>query len=90
MLSYPARLVPAADGSIRCYIPDVPEAVAEGKNEEDALFSAVFVLESCLTTYVMHGRALPVPSHAEGGPSVTTDKFNLEATAGTESTSIPG
>jgi antitoxin HicB len=75
MLSYPARLTPTATGSVRACFPDVPEAITEGANEEDALNRAKFVLEQALAGYLMHGRAIPHPSDICGAPSVQTAKF---------------
>ncbi len=79
MLSYPVRLTPTATGSVRACFPDVPEAITEGANEEDALNRAKFVLEQALAGYLMHGRAIPHPSDTCGAPSVETAKFGLGA-----------
>jgi antitoxin HicB len=77
MLSYPVRLVPTADGHVRAVFPDVPNAVAEGADEEDALFRARFVLEMCLGHMAAHGARPPRPSDICGAPMVETNKFSL-------------
>jgi antitoxin HicB len=75
MLAYPVRLVPTREGNVRAVFPDVPQAVAEGSDEEDALNRARFVLEMCLGHMLAHGERPPPPSDICGAPTVTTDKF---------------
>jgi antitoxin HicB len=75
MLSYPVRLVPTRSGSVRAIFPDVPQAIAEGTDEEDALYRAKFVLEMCLGHMLAHGERPPAPSDICGSPTVSTDKF---------------
>ena len=81
MLSFPVRLIPTADGRVRALFPDVPEAVAEGADEEDALNRAKFVLEMALGHYIVHGRGIPAPSDVCGAPVVETAKFGPMAKA---------
>ncbi|HEU0134533.1 MAG TPA: type II toxin-antitoxin system HicB family antitoxin [Allosphingosinicella sp.] len=75
MLAYPVRLVPTKEGNVRAVFPDVPQAVAEGTDEEDALYRAKFVLEMCLGHMLAHGELPPPPSDICGAPTVTTEKF---------------
>lgn len=75
MLSYPARLVPTREGRVRVVFPDVPQAVCEGEDEEDALFRAKFVLEMVLGHLLDHGQRPPEPSDICGAPRVSTEKF---------------
>lgn len=75
MLAYPVRLVPTEDGEVRVTFPDVPQAVAEGRDEEEALSRAKLVLETCLGHMLAHGDLPPWPSDICGAPTVTTDKF---------------
>ena len=75
MLAFPVRLIPTADGRVRACFPDVPEAVTEGADEDDAVNRAKFVLEMALGHYVVHGREIPKPSDACGSPVVETAKF---------------
>lgn len=75
MLSYPVRLVPTGRGTVRALFPDVPQAVAEGADEEDAMFRARFVLEMALAHMLDHGEAPPPPSEICGAPTVSTNKF---------------
>ena len=79
MLSYPVRLVPTQSGRVRAFFPDVPEAVAEGADEEDALNRAKYVLEMVLGHHAVHDRPIPAPSDAGDGPVVETAKFSLAA-----------
>jgi antitoxin HicB len=79
MLAYPVRLVPTKQGTVRAMFPDVPQAVAEGRNEEDALYRARFVLEMCLGHMLNHGESPPQPSDICGAPTVETAKFGRSA-----------
>ena len=82
MLSYPVRIVPTHDGRVRVVFPDLPQAVAEGRDEEDALYQAKFVLEMCLMHMAVHGEKPPPPSDICGARTVSTNKFTV-AEAGT-------
>jgi antitoxin HicB len=75
MLAYPVRLVPTAEGTVRAVFPDLPQAVAEGRDEEDALVRARSVLEKCLAQLADQGERPPPPSDICGAPTVRTDKF---------------
>lgn len=75
MLAYPVRLVPTREGAVRAVFPDVPQAVAEGRDEEDAIYRARFVLEMCLGHMLGRGELPPPPSDICGAPTVTTEKF---------------
>ena len=76
MLTYPVRLVPTRSGGVKAMFPDVPQAVAEGRDEEDALYRAKFVLEMCLGHRLARGERPPAPSDICGAPTVSTDKFS--------------
>ncbi len=77
MISYPVRLVPTGRDTVRVVFPDVPQAVTEGRDEEDALYRAKFVLEMCLGHMAVHGERPPRPSDICGAPTISTDKFSL-------------
>lgn len=78
VLAYPVRLIPTAQKTVKAMFPDVPEAVAEGETEEDALVRAKFALELALS-HRLHGqRAIPAPSDVCGAPTVATDKFVIQ------------
>ena len=75
MLAYPVRLVPTREGTVRAVFPDVPQAVTEGRDEEDALYRARFVLEMCLGHMLARGERPPPPSDICGAPTVATEKL---------------
>ena len=79
MVTYPVRLVPTRSGGVKAVFPDLPQAVAEGEDEDDAMFRAKFVLEMCLRHMLHRGETLPTPSDICGAPTVTTDKFSAAA-----------
>ena len=76
MLSYPARVIPEEDGTVRLIFPDVPEATLIAVGEQDAFRRAPAILESALAAYVRERRALPSPSDIGGAPLVTTERFS--------------
>ena len=80
MITYPVRLVPTSTGQVKAIFPDLPQAVAEGRDEEDALFRAKFVLEMCLGHRIARGEPPPAPSDICGAPTVSTDKFSPAGT----------
>ena len=73
--AYPVHLT-AYEHGVLLRFPDVPEAVACGCREREALASARPVLEAVLDGYLAEGRALPEPSAIDGVPVVATDRFD--------------
>jgi antitoxin HicB len=70
MLDYPAILTPAEEGGFIVTFPDVPEAITQGEDEEEALLYAVDALETALSLYVDKRRPLPASSDPKGRPTV--------------------
>ena len=64
---YPVRLARQAEGGIVVTFPDVPEAITQGEDEDEALLVAVDALETALSFYVEARRALPAASPARKG-----------------------
>jgi antitoxin HicB len=69
MFDYPVTLAPDG-GTVLVTFPDVPEAITVGADEDEALLYAVDALETALSFYVDGRKPLPVPSSAEGRPTV--------------------
>ena len=67
MFEYPARLTAQPEGGFVVTFPDVPEALTQGEDRDDALLHAVDALESALSFYVDDRRPLPVPSKVKRG-----------------------
>ena len=65
-LDYPVDLMPD-DGAILVTFPDVPEAITQGEDIDEALMYAVDALESALSFYVDDRKPLPVPSKPKRG-----------------------
>jgi len=74
MLTYALRLATNYNGMVMATFPDVPEAMALGRDDDEAVVEAQHALEAVLERYGEEGRALPVP-RAEGSLRVTTLKF---------------
>lgn len=69
MLDYPVDLTPDDNGTILATFPDLPGATF-GDDEADALGSAVGALETALNAVVADRQELPIPSPANGRPTI--------------------
>ena len=67
MLRYPANFEAAEEGGYVVTFPDIPEAITQGEDIEDALLHAADVLESALDFYIEDGLPIPVPSKPKRG-----------------------
>lgn len=70
MFNYPVILEPQPEGGFVVTFPDIPEAITQGEDKEDALFHAVDALETALSFYVDDRKALPEPSVFPDAPTV--------------------
>lgn len=70
MLSYPVTLTPAEEGGFIVTFPDIPEAITQGEDKEEALVWALDALETILESYVADKQRIPYPSAAKGRPCV--------------------
>jgi antitoxin HicB len=64
-LNYPVNLQPAEEGGFVVTFPDVPEAITQGEDMDEALMRAVDALETALSFYTGEGRGLPKASRAK-------------------------
>lgn len=67
MFDYPVKLDRAEEGGFVVTFRDVPEAVTQGEDVDEALMRAVDALETALELYLDENRALPTPSKARRG-----------------------
>jgi antitoxin HicB len=67
MLDYPVVLEAQVEGGFVVTFPDVPEAITQGEDEEEALLYAVDALETALSFYVDARKSLPLASKAKRG-----------------------
>ncbi|MGD0294933.1 MAG: type II toxin-antitoxin system HicB family antitoxin [Terracidiphilus sp.] len=67
MLQYPANFEPAEEGGFVITFPDIPEAISQGEDVEDAMVHAADVLESALDWYLEDERPIPAPSKPKRG-----------------------
>jgi antitoxin HicB len=58
-LDYPVHLEPAEEGGFVVTFPDVPEALTQGDDADEALLRAQDALETALEFYTEAGRDLP-------------------------------
>lgn len=66
-LDYPVHLEPAEEGGYVVTFPDVPEAITQGEDRDEALLRAVDALETALEFYTDDGRDLPRASRPKRG-----------------------
>lgn len=67
MLDYPVMLEAQPEGGFVVTFPDVPEAITQGEDEDEALLYAVDALETALSFYVEARKPLPPASKAKRG-----------------------
>lgn len=79
MLTYALRLAERYDGMVMATFPDIPEAMALGRDFEEARAEARGALETALADYVAEGRAFPEPRAC--GPITVTTTFGVLASA---------
>lgn len=71
MFDYPVILEAQPEGGFVVTFPDVPEAITQGEDADEALLYAVDALETALSMYVDARRPLPLPGKpARGQPTV--------------------
>ena len=66
----PVRLKAAEEGGYVVTFPDIPEAITQGEDVEDALLHAADALESALDFYFEDRRPVPAPSKPKRGQRV--------------------
>ncbi len=64
---FPVVLDPQPEGGFVVIFPNVPEAITQGEDEDEALLVAVDALETALSIYVDARKPLPVPSVPKKG-----------------------
>ena len=79
LLQYPAILESGEERGIVVTFPDVPEAITQGDNREDALCQAEEALGLALTTYPERKLALPTPSPCAAGQVLVTVEPSMGA-----------
>jgi antitoxin HicB len=70
MFDYPVVLTAQPEGGFVVTFPDIPEAITQGEDKDEALLYAVDALEASLSFYVDGRKPLPVPSKPKRGQSV--------------------
>jgi predicted RNase H-like HicB family nuclease len=75
MLTYALRLATNYHGMVMATFPDVPEAMALGRDDQEAIEEARHVLEATLERYEAEGRPFPAP-RAGGKLTVSTERFD--------------
>jgi antitoxin HicB len=69
-MRYPARLKSQQEGGYVVTFPDIPEAITQGEDIEDALMHAADALESALDFYFEDRRPVPLPSKPKRGQAI--------------------
>jgi antitoxin HicB len=79
MLTYALKLAERYDGMVMATFPDIPEAMALGRDLEEARAQARDALETTLADYAAEGRAFPEPRAR--GPITVSTSFGVLASA---------
>jgi antitoxin HicB len=79
MLQYPANFKAAEEGGYVVTFPDIPEAITQGEDIEDAMRHGADVLESALDFYLESGRPIPAPSKLKCGQRLIELPASLSA-----------
>ena len=66
-IRYCAVLEPQPEGGFTVTFPDIPEAITEGDDREQALFNATEVLTLCLEQRMDDGDPVPLGARVKGG-----------------------
>jgi antitoxin HicB len=69
-MRYPVRLKAEEEGGYVVTFPDIPEAITQGEDIEDAMIHAADALESALEFYFEGRRPVPAPSKPKRGQRV--------------------
>src|SRR3990167_4499557 len=67
MFDFPVILEAQPEGGFVVTFQDVPEAITQGEDEDEALMYAIDALETALSFYVDDRKPLPVPSKPKRG-----------------------
>jgi antitoxin HicB len=69
-MRFPAQFTRAKEGGFIVTFPDIPEAITQGDNIDNAMHHAANALESALDFYFEEGRRVPMPSRPKRGQRV--------------------
>lgn len=64
---YPARFEPAEEGGFVVTFRDIPEAITQGDNKEEAVEMARDALQTAIAFYLEDKRPIPLPSAMQPG-----------------------
>ena len=78
-MQFPANFEAAEEGGFVVTFPDIPEAITQGEDVEDAKVHAADVLESALDWYLEAGRPIPAPSKPKRGQHLIELPASLSA-----------
>ncbi|MGA3264437.1 MAG: type II toxin-antitoxin system HicB family antitoxin [Terracidiphilus sp.] len=77
-MKYPVNIEPDEEFFLVTF-PDIPEAITQGDDVEDAKLHAADVLESALDYYLESGRPIPAPSKPKRGQHLIELPASLSA-----------
>jgi antitoxin HicB len=78
MFSYPVRLTKDGKFTLATF-PDIPEAITQGKDEDEALKMAAEALETAMDFYLDERRPIPLPSKPKRGQKVVDLPISVSA-----------
>jgi antitoxin HicB len=69
--AWPVDLIPAEEGGYIVNLPDMPNGWSQGEDRAEALAQAEDLLEEIVLGRMAYGEEVPLPSAADGRPTVT-------------------
>lgn len=66
-MRYPAKFEPAEEGGFVVSFRDIPEAITQGEDFEDARYEAADALQTAMEIYLEDRRQVPLPSPSQMG-----------------------
>ena len=80
-LAYPAKFEPCDDGRVLVTFRDLPQAVTDGADREEAEVEALDALHSVLGFMMRDREAIPAPSKARRGEKLITPDLDVAVKA---------
>lgn len=79
--NYPVKLTKQPEGGYLVEFPDLPEAITQGEDREDALYQAIDCLEEAVANRIIMKLDLPLPSNKKRGQYIVSMHATMAAKA---------
>ena len=79
--NYPAKLTKQPEGGYLVEFPDLPEAITQGDDLDEALYEAIDCLEEAVANRIIMKLDLPLPSNKKRGQYIISMHVTMSAKA---------